>query len=90
MEKLYRFQADFQRYGNLSGLFIADEITVQEAIGKELYFGEVLGKHSDIFLTLQEDNIEVVTDDQEFIAKAKTYGLAHNGYNPLYHLCNDE
>ena len=39
---------DFGRMGELQGLFVAEELDVQDLIGKEVYFDEVLGKHSEI------------------------------------------
>lgn len=40
MLKLYSFYWDCGRMGNLDGLFVAEESTVESAIGKEVYFGE--------------------------------------------------
>jgi hypothetical protein len=42
----------------------------------------VLGKHSEVILTLDEDNITEVTDDEKFIELFEKYGL-ENGYNPF-------
>jgi len=89
MEKLYIFQATSQRNEFLSGLFIANEANVQEAIGKCLFFGKILGKHNNICIILRETDIKLITDDQEFIAKAKIYGLHRIGYNPLNYLLSE-
>lgn len=55
MFKLYQFYIDFGRMGEIEGLFIADEDAVKRSIGKHVHFGEVLGKHSDVSIVLEED-----------------------------------
>jgi hypothetical protein len=71
--------------GDLSGLFIADSAEIEKLIGKEIYFGEVLGKHSEVSGTLDKDDLTVQTDDQEFIKKfEKLIGTGTiSGFNPL-------
>ena len=90
MEKLYKFYWDYGRMGDVEGVFAADEKEVAAAIGKRIYFGEILGKHSEVFGPLNTDDLDVLTDDQEFIAKAKKYGLVPTGYNPLSYLPEEE
>lgn len=86
MKKLYRFEADFGRMGDLQGTFVADDKKVARAIGRKIYFGEVLGKHSEIVLDkLTEQHVSALTDDAEFIAKFEKFGCA-SGYNPLDYL----
>lgn len=86
MKKLYRFEWDCRRMGTLQGTFIAEEKDVADAIGKHVYFGEVLGKHSDIHGDLSAEDFKVLTEDRDFIEKAAKYGLAGTGYNPLDYL----
>ena len=88
--KMYQFSEYCGRMGSLSGLFIADEAEVAAAIGKLVHFGEVLGKHSDISVTLDVSNFKVLTDDQDFIAKCKQYGIGHQGHCPLSALADQE
>ena len=90
MKKLYRFAWDFGRHGVVTGLFIEEEARVQSAIGHYAYFGEILGKHSDVEGELQEGDITVLTDDQAFIEKANELGIVPHGYNPLDHIEVDE
>jgi hypothetical protein len=85
MKLLYRFQWNCGRMGDMSGIFVADSDAVKNAIGSELYFGEVLGKHSEIEGTLVEDDVEVITDDQGFIQRFEELGCS-NGFNPLSYL----
>ena len=86
MKKIYRFHWDCGRMGNVDGVFAATEEEVQAAIGREVYFGEILGKHSEVHGTLAESEFEVLTDDQDFIEKANKFGLIPTGYNPLSYL----
>jgi len=85
MKKIYKFDWDCGRMGDLSGLFIADSAEIEKLIGKEIYFGEVLGKHSEVSGTLDKDDLTVQTDDQEFIKKfEKLIGTGTiSGFNPL-------
>jgi hypothetical protein len=83
MKKLFRYREDFGRMGDLHGVFVAEEADVDKAMGTEVYFGEVLGKHSEIVGSISSNTITVLTDDQDFIAKAEGYGVASAGFNPL-------
>lgn len=85
MKKLYRFFWDCGRQGEVNGIFVAEEENIKESLGKEVYFGEILGKHSEICGELSEEDFEVLTDDQEFIKKFQEFGCA-SGYNPLSYL----
>ena len=89
MLKLYKFQSDYGRYGTLNGVFVEDEERVAKAIGKNVYFGEVLGKHSEVVLDLEEHHFEVMTEDQAFIHQFEKLGLA-TGYNPFDYMEDDE
>jgi hypothetical protein len=54
MFKLYSFYVDCGRHGEIEGLFIALEDAVKDSIGKFVYLGEVLGKHSEVSFNLEE------------------------------------
>jgi hypothetical protein len=71
--------------GSLSGVFTADDGDVRDAIGKRVYFGEVLGKHSDISIDLTTDCFIELTDDLNFIEKFDEFGC-ESGLNPLTYL----
>lgn len=98
MLKLYKFYWDWGRMGGLSGLFVADPKVVESCIGKTVQFGEILGKHSDVYGELEEDDLTVISDDQEKIlwlmgviseGEFSTVSLSElqyfsiSGYNPL-------
>lgn len=78
--------------GEVEGLFIAEETDVSAALGKDVYFGEILGKHSDISGTLDAEDLTVMSDDQEFISKVEqVFGTTClSGYCPLDYLSEDE
>lgn len=82
MKKIYKFEADFGRMGDLEGVFVSTDEKLQELYGKQIYFGEVLGKHSEVILTLGIQHITEVTDDEKFIELFEQYNL-ENGYNPF-------
>lgn len=82
---IYRFTFDCGRMGTLMGLFVADARVINEAIGRKVYFGEVLGKHSEIFGELTSDQFEVHSSDPNFMEKFERLGCS-SGYNPLDYL----
>lgn len=86
MLKLYSFYWDCGRMGELEGLFVADSDEITKTIDKEIYFGEVLGKHSEISGTLEEEDLVVLSEDQEKIEWLLSLlggGRTISGYNPL-------
>ena len=62
--------------GSLTKTFhcTALELRALKVLGSH-YFGEVLGKHSDIVGTLSDETLRVVTDDAAFIDRAIELGL---------------
>lgn len=90
MRKLWQFHWNCGRMGDLNGLFVADDKDVEETFGKRVYFGEVLGKHSEIEGDLEKKDIELVSHDQEFIEEfIKNIGTSF-GHNPLSNIEEDE
>lgn len=92
MDLLVEFYWDCGRMGDVQGLFICDKEKLEASYGKEVYFGEILGKHSEVYGTLNADDIEVKSEDQDFIAKLREVIGANNisGYNPLSYLREEE
>lgn len=88
---IYEFNADFGRMGDISGMFVANSEEVQSIIGKEIYFGECLGKHSDVYCTINESQIRLLTDDQDFITKFETIlgSGTISGYSPFDYIDED-
>jgi hypothetical protein len=81
---LWKFYWSCGRMGDLEGLFVATEDEVKNAANKEVYFGEVLGKHSEIYGTLEEKDIEKVDLDSETVNQVKNIlGYTWSGFNPI-------
>lgn len=94
MKKLYRFSWYVGRHGNVNGLFVAEEEILEKAIGMNVYFGEILGKHSQIRGTLGREDLEVLSEDQEKIEWLMSlFGTVGcytiSGYNPLKYLVDE-
>ena len=84
MLKLYRFCWPQRRGGDVEGLFVEDSDVVENAIGSNVYFGEICGKHSDVYGTLDEEDLTVVSEDQEKISwLVDILGRSISGYNPF-------
>lgn len=88
MEKgIFKLTFDCGRSGELHGIFVAKKYDVKELVesGEEVYFGEVLGKHSEVYGPIEESEIELVTDDLHAIEIFEKYDLS-SGYNPFDYL----
>ena len=84
MKYLYRFYEDCGRMGSLDGIFVAEESDVDALIGQNLYFGEVLGKHSDIDVDFTKDSFEKMDVSQSAIDEvSKVLGNSWSGWNPV-------
>lgn len=88
---LYKFSWDCSRMGEAEGLFIAPEVAVKALIGQEVYFGEILGKHSEVYGTIDKDDITLMSIDRVLIEKLHdVFGYTISGYNPLDYITEDE
>jgi hypothetical protein len=81
---IYKFYQDHGRMGSLEGIFVASQKEVKRLIDsqKEVYFGEVLGKHSEIYGAITENEITMVSDDPAFVGLFDAHDLS-SGYCPL-------
>jgi hypothetical protein len=90
VNKLYKFHVYCGRMGDLDGMFVLDESEQQrlfDHVGRDVYFGEVLGKHSEISVTLESSHLTMLTDDQEWLAKARELKVSlSSGLNPLEYI----
>lgn len=64
-----------------------NDSSFEKIIGLDVYFGEILGKHSEVSGTLAREDFAVVTEDQEFIQKWLDLEI-NAGYNPLHYICS--
>jgi len=81
---LWSFNWEYGRQGTVEGLFKATKQEIEKAIGNQVYFGEILGKHSEVFGTLDDGDCELISDDPLYVINA-----LESGYNPLHYI-NDE
>ncbi len=91
--KLYSFYWNCGRVGDVEGVFVSDDETLEKYYGSEVYFGEILGKHSEICGTLDRDDIEVLSDDEEkieWLVSVTGGDYTISGYNPLSYLSERE
>lgn len=89
---LVSFFRDCGRMGDLDGMFVTTEAQLMRSIGKTAYFGEVLGKHSDVAICIQEADYEIKSDDQDFITKfVEIMGSTDvSGFNPLDYINHED
>lgn len=91
LKGIYKLNIDLRRHGSLEGTFIAEKEHVKVLIESkiEVYFGEVLGKHSDISGSIEDVDLKLVSDSPEAIKIVEELGL-QTGYNPFeYTTIND-
>jgi len=71
--------------GDLEGLFAATKEQVDAIIGKRIYFGEVLGKHSEISRDISNDDLTILAIDESVVdILVKAVGRTTiSGFNPL-------
>lgn len=95
MEKLLvKYSEDFGRKGSLDGLFICTKDELNNLNGRMIHFGEVLGKHSEVYSDETYEHCKVLSDDPHLIADL-TATLDYNticGFNPLDYIeeCEDQ
>lgn len=80
--KLYEFYSDCGQTGSLDNLFIATEEQVNALDGVFMYFGDVLGKHSDVrgVINVEEDIIEKDVPSYKFLLELyKIFGRCISG-----------
>ena len=91
--KLYKFSKWFGRNGTLEGTFIAEENSVNSLIkeGALIYFGEVLGKHSEVSCVIKsEDVTQLNASDNTINELLSQIGNTVSGYNPFNYLEEEE
>ncbi len=84
MKAIFKFNYNCGRMGSLYGLFVAEKEEVAKLIEskRKVYFGEVLGKHSEIVGPVEERDITMISDDSEIVAKVEELNM-EVGFNPV-------
>lgn len=85
-EKLFSYSMYCGRMGSVDGIFVASQEQIDELIGSRVYFGEVLGKHSEIYGTVTEDEVTLITDEQVAVDVIKKHMGGGTGFNPLEYI----
>lgn len=80
MKKLWKFQWDSD-YAFIGGLFSATDEEIKSLIGKRIYLGEYEGKHSEVYDTVDEEDITLVSDNPIVVEAIGVFGI-----NPLWFL----
>jgi hypothetical protein len=83
MKKIYKFEKTFGRGGKLCGLFLAEETDVAKVLGQNVHLGEVLGKHSDVDVTVDDSTLKMVSEDPAIIAFVTDQLGGGFGTNPI-------
>lgn len=88
---LYKLNFYKGREGIVEGLFISNIIDIDHLIKskKNIYFGSILGKNSDIYGQIEKKHIEFITDDKDVLNIVLKLKLEH-GYNPFDYIHYDE
>lgn len=94
LNRLIRMHVSCGRMGNLCGLFICTEEEFLPFVqGRAIYFGEVLGKHSEIEAEIKVGKtLEVISIDQDLIDRLLGCfsGPTLSGENPVIYLRDQE
>lgn len=79
-EAIYEFNVDCGRMGDLEGIFVAKKKDIEWLLNfkYEVYFGEVLGKHSEVFFKIQPKHIKMVSDNPKEVKSCRA-----SGFNPF-------
>lgn len=89
--KLWKFSEDYGRCGDVEGLFIATEEEIDKfLVGKEICFGEILGKHSEVSISFEKKDFKCLNVSKSTIAELfiASDSRSISGYNPFEHIYN--
>lgn len=88
---LVKFEWDVGRMGIVEGLFATTQLALDISMGKEVYFGEILGKHSEICGVLEKDDFTIMSNNVELIQELLSiFGNTLSGYNPLDYIEDED
>lgn len=91
MKKLYSFSFEYYRVGLFEGLFFAEEEDLNNVIGKDIYFGEIFGRHSELVQNFEREDFKVVALSQETLSELNSYfGDTISGYNPIDYIEDED
>ena len=81
---IYKLDVSVGRMGDLDGVFVATKEQVDTLINDEIivYFGEVLGKHSEVYGGIEKHEIKFITNDKVVVDLFVDNDLS-NGFDPF-------
>lgn len=84
MKAVFKLHFDCGRMGQLDGVFVAEKEQMDKLVksGIQVYFGEVLGKHSEIYDPISEKDYTLVSEDPNVVSVIEDNKLS-TGYNPF-------
>ena len=87
---VFKFHAVCGRMGQLDGVLISTQEKVDKLIESKIvvYFGDVLGKHSEIRGEIERKDITMITDNEEVVRIVEKYELT-SGFNPFEYTAID-
>jgi hypothetical protein len=68
--KLIKYVEEMGRSSSLEGIFIVTDEefkTLEQLDGQDIYLGEVSGKHSEVTITFEFDNVEILSEEESEI-----------------------
>ncbi len=79
---------DYGRCGDVKGVFLVskEDFELARKLNPQVYFGEILGKHSEVYCDFNEISFEVKTEDQEKVKALIEMDMHSNGHNPFDYL----
>ena len=91
-KRLYRFYVNCGRDGFLDGLFISTEKEINELYNRTTSFGEVLGKHSEIEVDVEPEDIQMLSADQDKIEWLHSLNNSNTicGHNPINYFDDED
>ncbi len=87
---LFKLHIPMKRSSDLEGVFIAPKSYIDYIIKNAIviYWGEIAGKHSEVYGSIKSEEITLITDDPAIIKIVFDYNL-QSGLNPLDYLEED-
>lgn len=70
-------------YGDIEGIFVSTHEELEVSYGETAMFGDVLGKHSEVWDFLGKDSYKILSEDPKEIEMFVKLVGDEFGYNPL-------
>lgn len=89
--QLFRHKFYDGRSGTVEGLILTTQEQIDAHVGQEIYYGEILGKHSEVYGPFLAEDFSPVPVSQETVNDLYTvFGTTVSGYNPFHYILEEE